>query len=60
MTDADDANMLLGIALFRSGKPADAAAAFGAVKDPKMTEVARMWKLKLESDAANAAAPAAG
>ncbi len=60
VTDADDANMLLGIALFRSGKPADAAAAFGAVKDPKMTEVARMWKLKLESDAANAAAPAAG
>lgn len=61
VADLDDANMLLGIALSRSGRAADAAAAFGAVKDPKMTEVARLWKLKLDSDAASAApAPGAG
>ena len=58
VTDVDDANMLLGIALFRSGKAADAAAPFATIKDAKMAEVARLWKLKLEGDAAAAAAPA--
>lgn len=58
VTDVDDANMLLGIALARSGKTAEAATAFSAVKDAKMTDVARLWKLKLESDATPA--PAAG
>jgi tetratricopeptide (TPR) repeat protein len=60
VTDADDANMLLGIAYTRGGKPADAAAAFGKVKDPKLTDIARMWNLKLESEAPAAGAPAAG
>ncbi len=58
VTDLDDANMLLGIALFRSGKAAEAAAPFATIKDAKMAEVARLWKLKLEGDATAAAAPA--
>ena len=58
VTDLDDANMLLGIALFRSGKAAEAAAPFSTIKDAKMAEVARLWKLKLEGDATAAAAPA--
>jgi len=56
VTDTDDANMLLGIALARSGNNADAAAAFSAVKDAKMTDIARLWKLKVETPAASAAA----
>jgi len=59
VTDVGDANLLLGIAYARGGKGAEAAAALGAVKDPKLTDVARLWKLKLEADAAPpAAAPA--
>lgn len=54
VTDVNDANMLLGVAYSRSGKPADAATAFGKVTDPKMTDVARLWKVKLESEAAPA------
>jgi hypothetical protein len=56
VTDADDANMLLGIAYARSGKPAEAAAAFSAIKDAKFAEVARLWKLKLASEAVPTAA----
>jgi tetratricopeptide (TPR) repeat protein len=51
-TDADDANLLLGVARARAGNNAEAAAAFAAVKNPAITEVARLWKLKL--DTANA------
>ena len=56
VTDADDANMLLGIAYARSGKPTEATAAFSAVKDAKFAEVARLWKLKLASEAASSSA----
>ena len=46
LSDADDANMLLGIALSRQGKRAEANKAFAAVKDPKFAEVARLWSMK--------------
>jgi tetratricopeptide (TPR) repeat protein len=46
LADADDANMMLGIALSRQGKRADAAKAFAAVKDPKYADVARLWTMK--------------
>jgi Flp pilus assembly protein TadD len=46
LPDADEANMLLGIALSRQGKTAEADKAFTAVKDPKFAEVARLWTLK--------------
>jgi len=58
VADADDANMLLGIAYSRSGKPTEARAAFDAVKAPAMADLARLWKLKL--DTAAVAPPAAG
>jgi len=58
VTDVGDANLLLGIAYARAGKGAEATAALSAVKDAKLAEVARLWKLKLESDALAAAAPA--
>jgi outer membrane protein assembly factor BamD (BamD/ComL family) len=59
VTDVEDANLLLGVAYARSGKSAEATAALSAVKDAKLAEVARLWKLKLESDAVAAATPAA-
>jgi tetratricopeptide (TPR) repeat protein len=59
VTDADDANALLGIALIRVGKPADARAPLGAIKDPKVAAVSRLWVLYIDSTAAAAAAPAA-
>jgi tetratricopeptide (TPR) repeat protein len=46
LSDVDAANMLLGIALSRDGKPAEANKAFAAVKDPKFAEVAKLWVLK--------------
>jgi len=60
-TDADDANLLLGIARSRAGNSTEALAAFDAVKTPALTEVARLWKLKLETATAApaTAAPAA-
>jgi tetratricopeptide (TPR) repeat protein len=58
VTDTDDANMLLGIAYARSGKAAEAKAAFGQVRDAKFADVSRLWKLKIDTDAAPAAAPA--
>ena len=61
VADADDANMLVGIANSRLGKPAEARAAFDAVKAPALVDIARLWKLKLDTAApAAAAAPAAG
>jgi len=49
VTDADDARMLQGVALSRAGKGSEAAAAFSAVRDPKLADVARLWKLKVET-----------
>jgi hypothetical protein len=49
--DMDDANVLLGIAQARAGKAAEAAAAFDAIKDAKLNEVARLWKIYLETKA---------
>jgi len=46
LSDLDDDNMLLGIALVRGGKAADAAKAFDAIKDPAFAEVGRLWKLR--------------
>ncbi len=58
VTDTDDANALLGVALVRAGKPADAKAFFGAVKDPKYAAISRLWVLYIDSTAAAAAEPA--
>ena len=56
VTDADDANLLLGIANSRLNRSAEAKAAFDAIKNPTLTEVANLWKLKL--DVSGTAAPA--
>lgn len=58
--DVDDANLLIGIANARLGKAPEATAAFDAVKNPTLVEIARLWKLKLQPSPAPAAAPAAG
>lgn len=58
VTDADDANALLGIALTRTGNGAEAIEAFNRVRDPKLGEVTKLWKLFVESKAAPAPAPA--
>jgi len=47
LTDADDANAVLGMALARQGKKAEAGKAFDAIKDPKFAEIARLWKLSM-------------
>jgi tetratricopeptide (TPR) repeat protein len=47
LSDSDDAHELLGIALARQSKNAEAVKAFDGVKDPKYAEVARLWKLHL-------------
>jgi outer membrane protein assembly factor BamD (BamD/ComL family) len=62
VTDVDDANLLAGIASSRLGKLPEARAALDAVKAPALTEVAGLWKLKLDTAAAPApaAAPAEG
>jgi hypothetical protein len=54
VSDADDAHMLAGIAHTRAGKSTEALAAFDAVKDPKLAEVARLWKLRVETSGATA------
>jgi hypothetical protein len=44
--NADEANILLGIAYLRAGNKTEAATAFGAVnQDPTYARVARLWKL---------------
>jgi len=58
VSDADDANALLGIALTRAGKPAEAIAAFDKIRDPKLGEVAKLWKLFIETKDQAAATPA--
>lgn len=45
LTDADNAEMLLGIALKRKGDKAAAQKAFDEVKDPKFAEIAKLWKI---------------
>jgi hypothetical protein len=59
VTDTDDANLLLGIANARLNHPAEAKAAFDAVKNPTLTEVAKLWKLKLDVSGTGAPAEAA-
>ena len=56
VTDLDDANALLGVALVRSDKPTEARAAFEAVKGAKYAEVARLWLLYIDGKAAPAVA----
>jgi tetratricopeptide (TPR) repeat protein len=46
LSDPDDAEMLLGIALVRQGKGAEAGKAFALIKDPKMAEVGKLWVMK--------------
>ncbi len=58
VADVDDANALLGIAQVRAGQAKEALPAFDAVKDAKLAEVARLWKLYVETLGAPAAAPA--
>jgi Tfp pilus assembly protein PilF len=59
LTDTDDAHALLGVALARTGKGSEAIAAFGEVKDAKLGEVTKLWKLYVETSAQPAApAPA--
>jgi tetratricopeptide (TPR) repeat protein len=58
VTDANDANLLLGIANARLGKTDPARAALGAVTDPVLSPVAKLWLIRLDS-LANATAPAA-
>jgi Flp pilus assembly protein TadD len=47
LTDVDDANAELGMALARQGKKAEAGKAFDAIKDPKFAEIGKLWKLRL-------------
>ncbi|MCM2310605.1 MAG: tetratricopeptide repeat protein [Steroidobacteraceae bacterium] len=47
LSDMDDANAGLGMALARQGKKAEAVKAFDAIKDPKFAEIARLWKMSL-------------
>jgi tetratricopeptide (TPR) repeat protein len=55
--DPDDVNALLGIALTRAGKGTEALDAFGKIRDPKLAEVGRLWKLFVETSGQPAAAP---
>jgi hypothetical protein len=55
VTDTDDANALLGVALARSGDTAGAASAFSAVKDRGLAEISRLWKLYLDTKSMPAA-----
>ena len=59
VTDADDAQMLLGIALARAGQGPAAIEALGKVRDPKLAGIARLWKLYVEARA-QPTAPSAG
>jgi hypothetical protein len=59
VTDVDDANTLLGIALARAAKPQEAVAAFQAIKDPRLAELGRLWQLAVQPPSPAAAEPAA-
>ena len=56
VADVDDANALLGMALVRGGQAKEALPAFDAVKDGKLAEVVRLWKLYVETMGATAPA----
>ncbi|MFO1407494.1 MAG: hypothetical protein U1F08_08190 [Steroidobacteraceae bacterium] len=56
VADADDANALLGIALVRGGKSAEAKAAFQAVQAPSLVKVTRLWVLYIDATTAAVAA----
>lgn len=58
VSDTDDANALLGIALARTDQSNEAIEAFSKIRDPKLGEVARLWKLHLETRGQPAPAPA--
>jgi len=58
VTDADDANTLLGIALARASRPADAVQAFQAIKDARLAELGRLWQLAVQAPPAAPAEPA--
>ena len=45
LTDADNTEMLLGIALKRKGDKTGAQKAFDEVKEPKFAEIAKLWKI---------------
>jgi hypothetical protein len=47
VADIDDANALLGISRARMKDAAGAAQAFDAIKDPKLADIGRLWKLYL-------------
>ena len=58
VTDTDDANALLAIALIRAGRPAEAKEPLQAVKAPSFATVVRLWQLYI--DATSAPAPTTG
>lgn len=58
VSDTDDAQALLGIALARSGQGSPAIEAFGKVSDPKLAEVTRLWQLFVETSGQPAPGPA--
>ena len=60
VTDTDDANALLAIALIRAGRPAEAKAPLQAVKAPSFATVVRLWQLYIDASSPPAAAPVAG
>jgi len=47
LTDVDDTQAELGMALARSGKKAEAVKAFDAIKDARFAEIGKLWKLRL-------------
>lgn len=47
LSDTDDTQAELGMALARQGRKADAAKAFDAIKDPQYAEIAKLWKIRL-------------
>jgi tetratricopeptide (TPR) repeat protein len=47
VSDYDDANAELGMALARSGKKAEAGKAFDNIKDSDFAEIGKLWKMKL-------------
>jgi len=57
VSDADDANALLGIALARTDKGAEAVEAFNRIRDPKLGEVGKLWKLYVETRSQSAPVP---
>jgi len=52
VTDVDDANALLGVAQVRAGQGKEALPAFDAIRDAKLAEVVRLWKLYVETSGA--------